>query len=278
MPYPSEWDIRLPPKHQARTEHLQNWFRGLSSVNIPVQCNVKVFIWLRVCRYSWLLYSQHSVGSRKRGPVCPEPRLLSSTEHSAGFKGECSLGSQVLISPQTDPRCQKRWDYLSLLILMTFTWHHEQRMYTTHCSPALYTSYHPVREPTQVCGMRETLHEWKWRCNYTSELRLAGQTMFISTFISSCERVLHVHTGGTTLRVKCLARGHVREWRVCVIHLPLIISQHVVRCKSAALPAITLFCGQRSRIQMCYWNDKTAYLKRRITQQSKSPAVKVFTE
>lgn len=91
----------------------------LSFVNIPVHCNVKVFIWLYPSlpvQLSFIL--ERSVGSRKRGPVCPEPRLLSSTKHSAGIKGECSLGSQVLISPQTDMllnslKCQKRWVYLS---------------------------------------------------------------------------------------------------------------------------------------------------------------------
>ncbi len=78
-----------------------------------------MFIWLYPSlpvQLSFIL--ERSVGSRKRGPVCPEPRLLSSTKHSAGFKGECSLGSQVLISPQTDMllnslKCQKRWVYLS---------------------------------------------------------------------------------------------------------------------------------------------------------------------
>lgn len=91
----------------------------LSFVNIPVHCNVKVFIWLYPSlpvQLSFIL--ERSVGSRKRGPVCPELRLLSSTKHSAGIKGECSLGSQVLISPQTDMllnslKCQKRWVYLS---------------------------------------------------------------------------------------------------------------------------------------------------------------------
>lgn len=78
-----------------------------------------MFIWLYpslLVQLSFIL--ERSVGSRKGGPVCPEPRLLSSTKHSAGFKGKCSLGSQVLISPQTDMllnslKCQKRWVYLS---------------------------------------------------------------------------------------------------------------------------------------------------------------------
>lgn len=97
----------------------RNLFHGLSFVNIPVHCNVKVFIWLYPSLPVQLSFiPEHSVGSRKRGPVCPEPRLLSSTKHSAGFKGECSLGSQVLISPQTDMllhslKCQKRWVDLS---------------------------------------------------------------------------------------------------------------------------------------------------------------------
>lgn len=143
-------------------EEPQNLFCGLSFVNIPVHCNVKVFIWLYPSlpvQLSFIL--ERSVGSRKRGPVCPEPRLLSSTKHSAGFKGECSLGSQVLISPQTDMllnslKCQKRWVYLSCWSswLHMASWAtHLRRWPSGHL---LHIIYHQVRE----FGMSSALHTW----------------------------------------------------------------------------------------------------------------------
>lgn len=143
-------------------EEPRNLFCGLSFVNIPVHCNVKVFIWLYPSlpvQLSFIL--ERSVGSRKRGPVCPEPRLLSSTKHSAGFKGECSLGSQVLISLQTDMllnslKCQKRWVYLSCWSswLRMASWAtHLHRWPTGHL---LHIIYHQVRE----FGMSSALHTW----------------------------------------------------------------------------------------------------------------------
>lgn len=130
-----------------------------------------MFIWLYPSlpvQLSFIL--ERSVGSRKRGPVCPEPRLLSSTKHSAGFKGECSLGSQVLISPQTDMllnslKCQKRWVYLSCWS----SWLH-MASWATHLhtwpqpSPTAHhvPSGRRVKYVNWICGIGVGYVQWGW--------------------------------------------------------------------------------------------------------------------
>lgn len=170
-----------PPAHKINFHtNTQNLFCGLS-FNIPVHCNVKVFIWLYPnlpVQLSFIL--ERSVGSRKRGPVCPEPCLLRSTKHSAGFKGKCSLGSQVLISLQTDMllkslKCQKRWVYLSC-------WSSWLRMASwamcLHDPMVTYCTSFTIRLDSKVLYLTCVIV-----LDDQTELRLRGQAMFISTSI-----------------------------------------------------------------------------------------------